>query len=58
MIHRKAGYKEGVKNHHECCKMDYQAGIKEVVKWIKSHIADPFPYAKEEWEAKLKEWNL
>jgi len=25
----KAGYQEGVKNHHECCKMDYKAGEKQ-----------------------------
>lgn len=27
----KAGYEQGVENHHECCKMDYKAGIQEVV---------------------------
>jgi len=43
-------------------KRDYEkgrkAGIKEVVDWINTHIADAFPYANEEWQAKLKSWNI
>lgn len=32
----------------------HEEGMKEVVKWIETHIADAFPYAKEEWQAFLK----
>ena len=63
----KAGYKEGVKNHHECCKMDYKAGIREVVEWMipnflidtdnKSAFAGG-QISLERWQAKLKDWRL
>jgi len=38
--------------------LNYMAGIREVVEWINTNIADAFPYAKEEWQAKLKEWGI
>ena len=35
--------------------LDYQAGIKEVVEWIKLHYSPEFSMT--DMEAKLKEWG-
>ncbi len=58
----KVGYKKGVESHHECCKMDYKAGINLVVDWIKEgcgYDGSHWRHIPESaWQAKLKEWGL
>ena len=33
----KAGYEQGVEDHHKTCKVDYEAGVREVRNWIIDH---------------------
>jgi len=44
-------------------RLQYQAGIREVVEWLKRHRTETtkefvdFTILKEKWQAKLKEWE-
>ena len=52
----KAGYGEGVKNHHGCCQMDYKAGIKEVVDWVEEHTHNIEEWTG--WQEQKEEWGM
>lgn len=65
---RKAGYQQGVEDFTECAKYfdkGKQAGIKEVVQWIKverkcRYINDVlyYPVYEKTLQAKLKDWGI
>ena len=39
-------------------ELSFKMGMREVIEWINTHIADAFPYAKEEWQAQLRKWGI
>lgn len=64
-------YKAGVKDHAECCDIDYKAGMREVVEWLEGHKLARFApiicsegeassiwVSREEWRTRVKEWGI